>query len=52
VLLRWPGGAGLGLCGEAFHPAGGAEGAYLSGLELAERLHGRSAPPTEEQPCL
>jgi renalase len=38
VLLRWPGGVRLGLCGEAFNPAGGAEGAYLSGLELAERL--------------
>lgn len=38
VLLRWPGDVQLGLCGEAFNPAGGAEGAYLSGLELAERL--------------
>jgi len=38
VLLSWPGGARLGLCGEAFNPAGGAEGAYLSGLELAGRI--------------
>jgi renalase len=38
VLLRFPGGATLGLCGEAFNPAGGVEGAYLSGLELARRV--------------
>lgn len=38
VLLRWPGGARLGLCGEAFNPAGGVEGAYLSGRELARRM--------------
>lgn len=38
VLLRFAGGATLGLCGEAFNPAGGVEGAYLSGLELARRM--------------
>jgi len=38
VLQRWSGGATLGLCGEAFHPAGGVEGAYLSGRELARRM--------------
>ncbi len=38
VLLRWPGGARLGICGEAFNPAGGVEGAYLSGRELARRM--------------
>lgn len=38
VLLSWPGGQRLGLCGEAFNPAGGVEGAYLSGIKLAERI--------------
>lgn len=38
VLLRWESGARLGLCGEAFNPAGGVEGAFLSGRELAHRL--------------
>jgi hypothetical protein len=45
VLLRLSGGATLGLCGEAFNPRGGAEGAYLSGLELAERLLSGTATP-------
>lgn len=38
ALLRWDDGALLGLCGDAFDPAGGVEGAYLSGLNLARRL--------------
>ena len=38
MLLSWPGGQRLGLCGEAFNPAGGVEGAYLSGIKLAERI--------------
>jgi renalase len=38
VLFRWPSGARLALCGDAFHPAGGGEGAFLSGLELARRF--------------
>lgn len=45
VLLEWAGGSRLGLCGEAFNPAGGAEGAYLSGLELAGRISARTATP-------
>ena len=45
VLLRWPGGATLGLCGEAFNPLGGVEGAYLSGIELAFRM--RTGTATE-----
>lgn len=32
------GGAVLALCGDGFHPAGGVEGAYASGLALADRL--------------
>lgn len=28
----------VGLCGDAFDPAGGVEGAYLSGLQMAERI--------------
>ena len=42
-LLGFPGGARLGLCGDAFHPAGGVEGAYLSGLELATRVESGAA---------
>jgi renalase len=47
VLLEWAGGSRLGLCGEAFNPAGGAEGAYLSGLELAGRISAESATPVQ-----
>jgi len=42
VLLQLEGGARLGLCGEAFNPAGGVEGAYLSGRELANRMVNRT----------
>lgn len=38
LLLGWPGGARLGLCGEAFSPIGGVEGAFISGRELARRV--------------
>jgi renalase len=38
VLLSWPGGQQLALCGEAFNGAGGVEGALLSGLALAKRM--------------
>jgi predicted NAD/FAD-dependent oxidoreductase len=38
LIMQWESGATLGLCGDAFNPLGGAEGAYFSGLELAERL--------------
>jgi len=38
ILVTLPGGARLGLCGEAFHPEGGVEGAFLSGIELAKQL--------------
>jgi len=47
ALLRWPEGARLGLCGEAFNPAGGVEGAFLSGLELAARLASDAATSVE-----
>lgn len=39
LLRPMPGGALLGMAGDGFHEAGGAEGAYLSGLSLAARLH-------------
>lgn len=38
ILLTLRGGARIGLCGEAFHPEGGVEGAFLSGIALARRL--------------
>ena len=38
LLPRLENGALLGFCGDGFSSAGGAEGAYLSGLALAERL--------------
>jgi renalase len=40
ILARLSGGAVLALAGDAFHAAGGVEGAYLSGLALADRLAG------------
>jgi renalase len=43
VLLRFAGGATLGLCGDGLHAVGGVEGAYLSGLELAERIRAGAA---------
>jgi hypothetical protein len=39
VAVTLDGGARLGLCGDAFHPAGGVEGAWLSGRALAARFH-------------
>ncbi len=39
LLRPLPGGPLLGMAGDGFHEAGGAEGAHLSGLSLAERLH-------------
>lgn len=39
VAVRLEGGALLGVCGDGFQTAGGVEGAYLSGLVLAERLY-------------
>lgn len=38
LFVRLSGGAALGIVGDAFHPAGGVEGAYLAGLALADRL--------------
>jgi predicted NAD/FAD-dependent oxidoreductase len=38
ILVRLEGGATVALAGDGFHPAGGVEGAYLSGLGLADRL--------------
>lgn len=38
MLLALPGGARLGLCGDRFAPGGGVEGAWRSGIMLAERL--------------
>ena len=49
ALLRFRDGALLGLCGEAFNPAGGVEGAYLSGLELAQRIAWDAATPADGQ---
>jgi len=43
VLLGWKGDARLGLCGDAWHPAGGLEGAYMSGIEMAARILGDAA---------
>lgn len=37
-LTTLPGGARLGLCGEAFHPDAGVEGAFLAGQRLAHLL--------------
>jgi hypothetical protein len=45
ILVRLDGGAALGLAGDGFHRAGGVEGAYLSGLGLADRLM-EAAPRT------
>jgi len=45
ILVRLDGGAALGLAGDGFHRAGGVEGAYLSGLALADRLM-EAAPRT------
>jgi renalase len=38
LAIELPPGLRLGLAGDGFHHAGGMEGAYLSGLRLAERL--------------
>ena len=38
MLLALPGGARLGICGDRFAPGGGVEGAWRSGIMLAERL--------------
>jgi hypothetical protein len=38
VAIQLDGGAALGVAGDGFHPAGGVEGAYLSGIALAARL--------------
>ena len=38
ILLRLPGGARLGLCGDRFAPGGGIEAAWQSGRRLAQRL--------------
>lgn len=39
ILMDVEPGTWLGCAGDAFHPAGGVEGAYLSALQLASRLH-------------
>ena len=44
LLVGLESGAFLGCAGDAFHPAGGVEGAYLSGLQLADRLHAALGP--------
>lgn len=38
VVAAWPGGARLGLCGDAFDAHGGVEGAWHAGRALAARL--------------
>ena len=43
LLVELPGGASLGIAGEAFAPGGGAEGAWLSGCAMAARLIRREA---------
>jgi hypothetical protein len=40
VVVSLDDGALLGIAGDGFHEAGGVEGAYLSGLALAQRLRG------------
>ncbi len=40
LMLRLPGGATIGVTGEAFHPGGGVEGAWRAGREMARRLQG------------
>ena len=47
LAIELPSGPRLGFAGDGFHHAGGLEGAYLSGLALAERL---AAFPTHAQP--
>lgn len=38
VVAAWPGGARVGLCGDAFDARGGVEGAWHAGRALAARL--------------
>jgi predicted NAD/FAD-dependent oxidoreductase len=38
LAVRLDGGALLGVAGDGLHEAGGAEGAFLSGLALADRF--------------
>jgi predicted NAD/FAD-dependent oxidoreductase len=45
LLLTWPGGGRLGVCGERFAPGGGVEAAWRSGRSMAERLLGRGTGP-------
>lgn len=48
LLLR-AGNGSLGLCGDAFHASGGAEGAYLSGIRLAGMLIPRNETEEDER---
>jgi len=43
AVVELPGGARLGLAGENFAPGGGAQAAFLSGMQLAARLARRTA---------
>jgi len=43
LVAHCEGGATLGIAGDGFHPSGGIEGAYLSGIALAARLTGPAA---------
>ena len=47
LTIELPSGPRLGFAGDGFHHTGGLEGAYLSGIALAERL---VACPTQAQP--
>jgi predicted NAD/FAD-dependent oxidoreductase len=38
VVAAWPGGARVGLCGDAFDARGGVEGAWHAGRALTARL--------------
>ena len=46
LALRLDDGRVLGVCGDGFAPAGGLEGAHLSGLALAGRIQPLVRPPT------
>jgi len=45
IAVPLEGGGALGVCGDGFAPAGGIEGAYLSGLALAGRIQELARPP-------
>jgi renalase len=48
LFFQFKNGPTLGLCGEAFHPLGGLEGAFLSGQEMVARIAGQTATEIAE----